>query len=160
MIVVRRGRPQGDTTRSSDLEELFRPLMSTRIQVRHANRGVWRPALEVFETETDLEIVAEIAGMSADEVDIVIEGDVLRIRGNRPDPSTCTQRSYHEARIPYGAFLAEVNIPVSVDAERADASYENGFLHIRLPRTQARTIVATRAGAVKAEREAREEEVN
>lgn len=145
MIVVRRGRLGGEVAHPSELEEFFRPVLSTRVQLRNANRGVWRPALEVFETTDGLEVVAELAGMRADEIDIVIEGDVLTIRGNRPDPSTCERRSYHEARIPYGAFVAEVVVPFSVDAEQTEASYENGFLNVRLPRTRGRTIVATRS---------------
>ncbi|MGI8482876.1 MAG: Hsp20/alpha crystallin family protein [Thermomicrobiales bacterium] len=83
--------------------------------------------------------------MNPDHIEIVIDGDILSIRGNRPDPSTCDHRSYHEARIPYGAFVADVLIPFSVDVELTEAAYENGFLNIRLPRTQGRTIVATRA---------------
>jgi HSP20 family protein len=121
--------------------------MSTRVPVRSTNRGVWRPALEVFETTDALEVVAELAGMRADEIDIVIEGDVLTIRGNRQDPVTCERRSYHEARIPYGAFVADVVVPFSVDADATEASYENGFLNVRLPRRRGRTIIATRGGS-------------
>ncbi len=145
MIVVRRGRSRIDAGRHSELDELFRPLMSSRAQLRSSNRGGWRPALEVFETTEALEVIAELAGMNPDRIEIIIDGDVLSIRGVRPDPSDCEHRSYHEARIPYGAFVADVLIPFSIDAERTEAAYENGFLHIRLPRTQGRTIVATHA---------------
>ena len=44
---------------------------------------------------------------------------------------------YHVARIGYGPFAADVHVPFSVDTEAAEASYENGFLHIILPRTKA-----------------------
>lgn len=145
MIIVRRERPRIDGSRRSELDELFRPLMSSRAQVRSSNRGGWRPALEVFETVEALEVVAELAGMNPEQIEIVIEGDVLSIRGTRPDPSTCDQRSYHEARIPYGAFVADVLIPFSIDADNTEAAYENGFLNVRLPRTQGRTIVPTHA---------------
>lgn len=145
MIVVRHGRSRIDSNRRSELDELFRPLMSSRAQVRSSNRGGWRPALEVFETTEALEVVAELAGMNPDHIEIIIDGDVLSIRGNRPDPSTCDHRSYHEARIPYGAFTADALIPFSIDVEQTEAAYENGFLNIRLPRTQGRTIVATHA---------------
>ncbi|HWV34843.1 MAG TPA: Hsp20/alpha crystallin family protein [Thermomicrobiales bacterium] len=144
MIVVRRGRSRIDASRASDLDELFRPLMSSRAQVRGSSRGGWRPALEVFETAEALEVVVELAGMKPDQIEIVIEGDVLSISGHRPDPSTCLHRSYHEARIPYGAFFADVLIPFPVEAEQTEAAYDNGFLNVRLPRTQGRTIVATR----------------
>ncbi|HWK79195.1 MAG TPA: Hsp20/alpha crystallin family protein [Thermomicrobiales bacterium] len=143
MIVVRRGRSGLETKRPTDLEDLLRPAM-TRAQMRGAQRGGWRPALEVFETTDSFEVVAELAGMNPDEIDIIIEGDVLSIRGSRPDPSTCLNRSYHEARIPYGAFSADALIPFPVDVDLAEATYQNGFLHVRIPRTQGRTIVARR----------------
>ncbi|MGC4189646.1 MAG: Hsp20/alpha crystallin family protein [Thermomicrobiales bacterium] len=143
MIVVRRGRVGLETKRPTELDDLFRPV-STRAQIRGAQRGGWRPALEVFETTDSFEVVAELAGMNPDDIDITVEGDVLSVRGIRPDPSTCLHRSYHEARIPYGAFSADALIPFAVDVDLAEATYQNGFLHVRIPRTQGRMIVARR----------------
>ncbi|MGC4106523.1 MAG: Hsp20/alpha crystallin family protein [Thermomicrobiales bacterium] len=143
MIVVRRGRTGLETRRPTELEDLLRPVMS-RAQIRGSQRGGWRPALEVFETTDTFEVVAELAGMNPDDIDIIVERDVLSIRGVRPDPSTCLHRSYHEARIPYGAFSADALIPFAVDVDAAEATYQNGFLHVRIPRTQGRTIVARR----------------
>jgi HSP20 family molecular chaperone IbpA len=71
----------------------------------------------------------------------VIEGDLLVIRGVRPDGGPCGRRTYHEARIPYGEFGAEVVLPFAVDGDRAEATYDNGLLHIVLPRLRSRTIV-------------------
>ncbi|MGB3328948.1 MAG: Hsp20/alpha crystallin family protein [Thermomicrobiales bacterium] len=143
MIVVRRGRTGLDTKRPTELDDLLRPVMS-RAQIRGTQRGEWRPALEVFETTDSFEVVAELAGMNPDEIEITVEGDVLSLRGVRPDPSTCLHRSYHESRIPYGAFSADALIPFSVDVDRAEATYQSGFLHVRIPRTQGKTIVARR----------------
>lgn len=139
MIVVRRGRVSPETRRSTELEGLLRPVLT-----RTSQRGGWRPALEVFETGESFEVVAELAGMNPDEIEITIEGDVLSIRGVRPDPSSCVNRSYHEARIPYGAFSAEALIPFAIEVDQAEATYQNGFLHVRIPRIQGRTIVARR----------------
>jgi HSP20 family protein len=143
MIVVRRGRSGLETRRVAELEEMLRPALS-RPQIRGAQRGGWRPALEVFETDESFEMIAELAGMNPDDIDITVEGDVLSIRGIRSDPTTCLHRSYHEARIPYGAFAADALIPFAVDVDLAEATYQNGFLHVRIPRTQGKTIVARR----------------
>jgi HSP20 family protein len=110
-------------------------------------RPSWRPPVEVFETDDSLQIVAEIAGMKGDDIEIVVEGDVLTIQGNRPDPTNCEHRTYHVARIGYGPFAADIQMPFAVETEDATASYENGFLHITLPRTRARTIIPTRVVA-------------
>ncbi len=144
MIVVRRVRPRGQTRRQSDFDAMYRSLLAGQRAVGSGRRSVWRPAVEVYETGDTLEVVAEIAGMDADDIDIVLEGDVLTIQGSRPDSSDCENRSYHIAHIEYGAFEVELRIPFAVETESATASYENGFLRITLPRTKGRTIVPNR----------------
>lgn len=144
MIVVRRVRPRGGTRRQSDFDAMYRSLLAGQRAVGSGRRSVWRPAVEVYETGDTLEVVAEIAGMDADDIDIVLEGDVLTIQGSRPDASECENRSYHIAHIEYGAFAVELRIPFAVETESATASYENGFLRITLPRTRGRTIVPNR----------------
>ncbi len=143
MIVVRRGRWREGTPRKSEFDELLRALMAPAGTVARRSTGTWRPPIDVYGEANRVIIVAEIAGMEREEIEISLEGDLVSIRGNRPHPAGGEQRSFHEARIPYGEFAAEVQIPYVVDSERASATYENGFLTIELPRVQGRTIVAT-----------------
>jgi HSP20 family protein len=143
MIVVRRGRPRDRVRRSTEMDEMFRALMSPRGAVSTRSTGTWRPSIDVYEKPDSIMIVAEIAGMDRDEIEIVIEGDIVSLRGTRPDPNVCDQRSFHEAHIPYGSFAADVYVPFAIDNDLASATYENGFLRIELPRVQGRTIVPT-----------------
>jgi HSP20 family protein len=144
MIVVRRTRPRQQTRRHAHIDPVYQMLMSGSGPADSGRRRVWRPPVEVFETEDSLQILAEIAGMDGREIDVVVEGDILTIQGDRPDPMQCDHRTYHVARIGYGPFAADVHVPFAVDTEAAEASYENGFLHIILPRTKARTVIPTR----------------
>jgi HSP20 family protein len=147
MIVVRRARPREHSRRQTDMDDMYRSLLAGHSGVGSGSRRAWRPPVEVFESSDALEIVAEIAGMRREDIDVVIEGDVLTLRGNRHDSTSCDHRTYHEARIAYGAFAADIHIPFAVEAESASASYENGFLRITLPRAKGRTIIPTRAGS-------------
>lgn len=147
MIVIRRTRPRTQTRRQAHIDPLYQALISGGGAGERGRRLVWRPPVEVFETEDTLEIVAEIAGMQGQDIDVVIEGDVLTIQGTRPDLTECDHRMYHVARIGYGPFAAEVQLPFTVETEDAEASYDNGFLRVTLPRTRSRTIVPTRASA-------------
>jgi HSP20 family protein len=147
MIVVRRTRPRPQTRRHAHIDPVYQMLISGGGAPDNGRRRTWRPPVEVFETEDSLQIVAEIAGMKGDDIDIVVEGDILTIQGERPDPTMCEHRTYHIARIGYGPFIADIQMPFSVETEEATASYENGFLHITLPRTKARTIIPTRVVA-------------
>ncbi len=143
MIVVRRGRWREGSPRKSEFDELLRALMAPAGSVARRSSGTWRPPIDVYEEADRLVIVAEIAGMEREEIEISLDGDLVWIRGNRPHPAGGEQRSFHEARIPFGSFAAEVQVPYAVDSDRAAATYENGFLTIELPRVQGRTIVAT-----------------
>lgn len=148
MIVVRRNRPHDPERVQKEMEAVFRTLMTPRPVAGQGNAGRWRPALEVFETSEALVVRAEIAGLDEERLNVVIDGDLLAIRGERPDPAHAERRAYHEARIPYGAFGADVYIPFPVDPDRTRAEYQNGFLRIVLPRMVARTIVPSMTDAI------------
>jgi HSP20 family protein len=123
------------------MEEMFRSMLPARPAVDTRRNGLWRPAIEVYETGDALVVTAEIAGLDRDLLKISIDGDRLQLRGERPDPKQAEKRSYHEARIPYGQFGADVFVPFPVDIDAATADYEQGFLRIVLPRLKPRTIV-------------------
>jgi HSP20 family protein len=154
MIVVRRSVYRDPERVQQEMEQMFRSLMPARPQVDSRGNGLWRPPVEVYETADALVINVEIAGMDEHQLSVVVDGDRLRIRGERPDRRNGEKRSYHEARIPYGAFGVDVFIPFPVDPDRTEAEYHNGFLRILLPRQVARTIVPRRPGS--ADREGRE----
>ena len=144
MIVVRRGIQRSPERVQQEMELVFRALMPARPQVAARQNGLWRPPLEVYETDDALVVYAEIAGLDDQQVSVVVEGDMLSIRGERSDNRNHERRSYREAGIPYGAFGADVYIPFPIDAERTVAEYHNGFLRIVLPKVMARTIVPRR----------------
>jgi len=144
MFVVRRGRRRDPIRVQQEMEVVFRSLMPARPSAAAAEAGLWRPPLEVYETDAALIVYVEVAGLGAvdeEHLSVVVDGDLLVIRGERPDLRPPEKRCYHEARIPYGPFGANVYIPFPVDAERTDAEYANGFLRIELPRAAARAIV-------------------
>lgn len=144
MIVVRRVRPRPQTRRHSDIDSMLLSMLGSSTTDARNRRPLWRPPVEVFETDETLEIVAEIAGMNPEEIDIVLEGDVLTIQGERPDPCKENHRSYHIARIGYGPFAVEIRLPFQVEADAAEATYENGFLRVSLSRIKGVTIVPKR----------------
>lgn len=146
MLVIRRARPRDPERVQQEMEAVFRTLLPGAPGVAGGRPALWRPALEVYETDAALVVSAEIAGMEEADLRVVVDAGMLSIRGNRPDPGQGDKRCYHEARVPYGAFGADVYIPFPVDADRTEADYVNGFLRIVLPRSVARTIVPRPSG--------------
>ncbi|MDQ3654021.1 MAG: Hsp20/alpha crystallin family protein [Chloroflexota bacterium] len=147
MIVVRRGRPRDPGRRTTEIDDVLRALLAPGGAVAPQRHGRWRPPLEVYETEIGFIVNAEVGGMEREQIDVVIEGDVLVITGTRPDGGPNGRRMYHEARIPYGEFGAEVVLPFAVDGDSAEATYDGGILRVILPRLRGRTIVPRSAHA-------------
>jgi HSP20 family protein len=146
MIVARRGVQRDPERVQQEMEQVFRALMPTRPRGGANQSGLWRPPLEVYETDDALVVFAEIAGLDERQLSVVVDQDVLAIRGERPDPRPSEKRSYREAAIQYGAFGADVYIPFPIDADATAAEYHNGFLRIVLPKIAPRTIVPRRPG--------------
>lgn len=101
----------------------------------------WRPPTDVYETDQDYVVVAEIAGMRGVELSVSFEQQVLSIRGRRPDQGG--GKAYHQMEISYGEFLVDVYIQGPVDHERIEATYRDGFLRVVLPKAHPKTIPIT-----------------
>ena len=91
----------------------------------------WRPAADVYETPDQIIVTSEIAGIDPDSLDVLLYADALVVEGQRRI-SQPREGVYQAAEIPQGPFRLEVAMPCQVDADRVDASYENGLLQITL----------------------------
>lgn len=94
----------------------------------------WKPRCDVSETQDEVVVVADLAGVSPENVGIEVHGTLLLMRGVRGEPSGKSRGNYHMMEINYGTFEREIRLPAAVAAEKATAVYEEGFLEIRLPK--------------------------
>jgi HSP20 family protein len=95
-------------------------------------------SVDVFETEEDVVVVAEIAGISEEEVEIVVDGKVLVLSGERRPGSAQPGRLYSQMEVCHGPFRRELTLPADVDPDRARATYSQGLLEIVLPKAPRR----------------------
>jgi HSP20 family protein len=93
--------------------------------------------IEVSETEHDVEVKAALPGIRPEDVDISVANDVLTIKAEHQEQTEETKREFYRREIRYGAFHRALTLPMSVDADKAEAHYENGVLHLRLPKAEA-----------------------
>jgi len=99
----------------------------------------WKPLCDVLENDSEVLIIAELAGVPAGRIDVKVEGTSLVISGDRPEPSSEANRAFCQMEISYGPFERTIQLPAQVDAESARASYEDGFLQVRLPKLKGRS---------------------
>lgn len=97
--------------------------------------GSFQPLADVYYVkETNSVIVKlEIAGISPDDARLTVQDKTLIIEGSRVDPKHDGQKVYQQMEIDYGHFKRKIMLPVTVDADKAQASYQDGFLTIELP---------------------------
>jgi HSP20 family protein len=98
----------------------------------------WSPPTDVYETETNLMIRIEIAGMRQSDITIGIEDNFLVVSGIRKEMAE--RRAYHQMEIRFGEFSSIITLPKGVDLDDADADYEDGFLTISIPINKATNI--------------------
>jgi len=134
MIIIRRSVRRSPVSVQREMERVFSSWVPQVTSMQFLNGRSWRPALEVIESDTELVITAELAGIDQSSLDVTVDGDVLTIAGNRPGNRDMPSCSYREAGINYGPFSAEVYIPDQVTVDEANATYRDGMLSIRIPK--------------------------
>lgn len=116
------------------------PGESTRISGWRLLRRThaWRPPTDVLETDEAYVVVVEVAGMRGADFSVTYNQRVLSIQGIRADASP--RKAYHQMEIAYGEFASEVRIPVPIEASEIEATYNDGFLRVILPKAQSKEV--------------------
>lgn len=91
----------------------------------------WKPRTDVWETDDELVVHMDIAGMSAEAFQVEFNDGILTVAGERR-PRQQGKRHYHAMEIQVGPFERRFRLPVVVDPATIRATYEHGFLEIRL----------------------------
>ena len=93
----------------------------------------WVPNTDVYVTEGSLVIKVELAGMRKEDLELTVEGNRLKISGQRPDGCRAPKCTFLVMEINYGAFESIIEVPAGYDLSQAEASYQNGFLRVDVP---------------------------
>jgi len=116
-----------------EMERLLVYLGNSKPPSVHFAR-MWEPAVDVYTTATEVVVQMELAGVVQDEIEIVVDGDVLTVRGNRREAAVRSGRSYYRMEIHRGPFERAIRLPARVDPGATQASYSDGLLEIVLPK--------------------------
>lgn len=91
--------------------------------------------LDVYITDDEVVVLASLPGMTADDVELIMQGDAVTIRGENKAPAGNVQWAMQER--PYGRFTRTLHLNMPMNLSQAEASFENGVLTIRLPKAEA-----------------------
>lgn len=143
-MAITRYSPRGSLSASPwrELEQMSNRLTrlfdeSRPTGTRTADGGSWFPAVNVEETADELVLTAELPGMSHEDIEIEVENNVLTISGEkRNEREETEERRYHLWERTYGSFQRSFTLPRTVDADAIDARFDNGILHIHMPKQE------------------------
>ncbi|MDY0131103.1 MAG: Hsp20/alpha crystallin family protein [Desulforegulaceae bacterium] len=100
----------------------------------------WKPQMDIYETEEEIILTAEISGVKKEELEIEIDKKAARISGIRRPIMPTKDARYRLAEIQYGKFERVIFLPSQIDTEKVSASYQNGFLHLTMGKVSTKTF--------------------
>lgn len=99
---------------------------------RYANSPAWIPVVDIYETPEEFVVKAELPEVTEPDIHITVEGNILRISGERR--FNCEGRSYYQVERTYGSFSRSFLLPGDVDHDNIKATLNDGILRIVLPK--------------------------
>ena len=137
MTLVRRVDPFGDLRTLQDrFDRLFSDALARRTDDEPL-RASWIPAIDVHENAQEITLRAELPGLSQDEVKLTIDNGRLTLEGEKKLEKEDTDGDYRRIESSYGSFHRCFPLPDAVDHDKIEAHYDNGVLHVVLPKSEA-----------------------
>lgn len=109
---------------------IMRTLSVTRMKT--SSCSLWQPPIDIYESETELIVFAEVAGIEPEKIKVMAEVNFLTISGERK----CELQGInhvHRLEVEYGHFACRVPLPLPVDVDKTRSEIKNGFLIVRMP---------------------------
>jgi HSP20 family protein len=120
----------------SGLQEQVNRLFESSFPGRSDNSALttWAPAVDIYETENELVVKADLPDVSEKDLDVRIENSTLTIRGERKFEKKVEEEHYLRVERTYGSFSRSFSLPNTVNSEAIKAEYKNGVLTVELPK--------------------------
>lgn len=96
-------------------------------------RGIWSPAIEVRERNNNLEVCAELPGMTKDDVKVECTEEGIILEGEKRREQQHEEGGVHRSERSYGHFYRMIPLPEGADSEKARAEFKNGVLTVQVP---------------------------
>ena len=101
-----------------------------------SNLTSWAPAVDIYETEHELVVKADLPEVDPKELDIRVENNLLTIRGERKFEKKVNEDNYLRVERAYGSFSRSFSLANTVNAEAIKADYQNGVLTLTIPKRE------------------------
>ena len=129
-----------------EMNRLFMTNLPREFGQEEMASGGWTPSVDIFESENEIVLEAELPGMKREDFEVSIENNVITLKGERHFEKKEEGDNYHRVERSYGSFTRSFSLPRTVSAEATKADFKNGILRVSLPKKEeakARKIEVT-----------------
>jgi HSP20 family protein len=109
----------------------------TRMLAEPQTSRPWSPAVDIFETENELVLKADLPEVEQKDIDVRVENQTLTLAGERKFEKKDSGKGFHRMERQYGSFVRSFAVPNTFDTENIAAQYQNGVLTVTLPKKEA-----------------------
>ena len=135
MRTLIRWEPFGGASSLQDqVNRLFSDIFERKTE--ESSLTAWAPSVDIYETEHELVIKADLPEVDPKDLDIRVENNILTIRGERKFEKNVNQDNYLRVERAYGSFARSFTLANTVNAEAIKADYQNGVLTLTIPKKE------------------------
>ena len=109
----------------------------TRFLSEPSTNRPWTPSVDIYETENELVLKADLPDVDLKDIDVRVENQTLTISGERKFEKQDAGKGYHRIERSYGNFTRSFAVPSAFDTGKIGAEFKNGVLSVTLPKTEA-----------------------
>ena len=122
----------------STLQDQINRLINDTFERRgeESNHTAWAPAVDIYETEQELVVKADLPDVDPKDLDIRVENNILTIRGERKFEKKVNEENYLRVERSYGSFARSFTLANTVNSEAIKAGYHNGVLTLTIPKRE------------------------
>lgn len=136
-MAIVRWEPFRDLLTTQDrFNRLFSDTLSRVFDDNELSTHTWAPSVDIFETDQNLVMKAELPGVDPKDVEARVEDGTLYLKGQRKFENEVKENNYHRIERSYGAFSRSFSLPSSIDAEKVAADYKDGVLTLTMPKRE------------------------
>jgi HSP20 family protein len=125
---------RGATTLQEQINRVFGDVVGRAGE--ESNLTPWAPEVDIYETENEMVVKADLPDVDPQDLDIRVENNILTIRGERKFDKTVNEDNYLRIERSYGSFSRSFSLTNSVKSEAIKADYQNGVLTLSIPKRE------------------------
>jgi HSP20 family protein len=125
---------RGATTLQEQINRVFGDVVGRAGE--ESNLTPWAPEVDIYETENELVVKADLPDVDPQALDIRVENNILTIRGERKFDKKVNEDNYLRIERSYGSFSRSFSLANSVNSEAIKADYQNGVLTLSIPKRE------------------------